>query len=432
LEPLATSFFTVGADGEIESSVARGSHVSPAQVAREVGEWEASLRGADPLAPAWVAEVPRRVATLADVDDDALPPVYERIGVVNDARLLIRDGGRLVAGVTIWRPLRSPRWPAAQLRLLAALAPLIEMAYLAVRRADAGTDAGLPDTLTGRQRQVARLVAAGATNSEIARALYVSPDTAKSHTRAVLAKLGVSSRRELAMQIARPGRSETGAISWPARRGWGELAVRLAGDSDPQRVLAGLLEWAAERIGAAVGGCAFLSARSQVAAQAWGAAGAGERSLATVRRLHDGLLSEGLAGAPELDRARTPVIELSGSLVAVLRAQGRVSGLAWLNRGPQAVVDQREARRALTLVHPLVELARGPASRDLGSLGLTEREAAVTRLVVRGRGNAAIARELGISESTVKKHVSRVLDKCGVRSRTQLIALLRESDSGAE
>jgi DNA-binding NarL/FixJ family response regulator len=80
----------------------------------------------------------------------------------------------------------------------------------------------------------------------------------------------------------------------------------------------------------------------------------------------------------------------------------------------------------------LVELARGPASRDLGSLGLTEREAAVTRLVVRGRGNAAIARELGISESTVKKHVSRVLDKCGVRSRTQLIALLRESDSGAE
>jgi DNA-binding CsgD family transcriptional regulator len=52
--------------------------------------------------------------------------------------------------------------------------------------------------LTPQERQVARLVAAGASTKDVAAQLYVSPRTVDSHLRGVFAKLGVSSRGQLA------------------------------------------------------------------------------------------------------------------------------------------------------------------------------------------------------------------------------------------
>ncbi|MCB0173087.1 MAG: response regulator transcription factor [Anaerolineae bacterium] len=50
---------------------------------------------------------------------------------------------------------------------------------------------------------------------------------------------------------------------------------------------------------------------------------------------------------------------------------------------------------------------------------LTERETEVLRLIGKGLSNKEIARELSIGEKTVKTHVSAVLNKLGVLSRTQ-------------
>jgi DNA-binding NarL/FixJ family response regulator len=50
---------------------------------------------------------------------------------------------------------------------------------------------------------------------------------------------------------------------------------------------------------------------------------------------------------------------------------------------------------------------------------LSERETEVLRLVAAGRANKEIARELGIGEKTVKSHVSNILSKLGLMSRTQ-------------
>jgi NarL family two-component system response regulator LiaR len=50
---------------------------------------------------------------------------------------------------------------------------------------------------------------------------------------------------------------------------------------------------------------------------------------------------------------------------------------------------------------------------------LSERELDVLRLLARGRANKQIARELSIAEKTVKSHVSGILGKLGVQSRTQ-------------
>lgn len=50
---------------------------------------------------------------------------------------------------------------------------------------------------------------------------------------------------------------------------------------------------------------------------------------------------------------------------------------------------------------------------------LTQREIEVLRLLAHGLANKEIARELGIGEKTVKTHVSNILSKLGVLSRTQ-------------
>jgi DNA-binding NarL/FixJ family response regulator len=50
---------------------------------------------------------------------------------------------------------------------------------------------------------------------------------------------------------------------------------------------------------------------------------------------------------------------------------------------------------------------------------LSEREVEVLRLLAHGRANKQIARDLAIAEKTVKTHVSSILGKLGVESRTQ-------------
>ena len=57
-------------------------------------------------------------------------------------------------------------------------------------------------------------------------------------------------------------------------------------------------------------------------------------------------------------------------------------------------------------------------------LGLTQRQADVLRLLVQGKPNKTICRDLRLSEGTVKVHVSAILKALNVRSRAQAIAEL--------
>lgn len=61
-----------------------------------------------------------------------------------------------------------------------------------------GRHIGLSEQLTRREREVLRLVAAGATNGAIAEALVVSEDTVKSHVKRILRRLGARNRVEAA------------------------------------------------------------------------------------------------------------------------------------------------------------------------------------------------------------------------------------------
>ena len=57
----------------------------------------------------------------------------------------------------------------------------------------------------------------------------------------------------------------------------------------------------------------------------------------------------------------------------------------------------------------------------LENLSLTPRQTDVLALLLQGKPNKIIARELGVSVETVKDHVAAVLKALGVNSRTQAV-----------
>jgi DNA-binding NarL/FixJ family response regulator len=101
----------------------------------------------------------------------------------------------------------------------------------------------------------------------------------------------------------------------------------------------------------------------------------------------------------------------------------RAGAVAYLPKEVPVEVLLRAIRGATT---GQVALPAEVAARllGLGCVGrreaLSEREAEVLRLVARGLPNKQIARELGISLSTVKSHVGSLLAKLSLPTRTQL------------
>ncbi len=61
-----------------------------------------------------------------------------------------------------------------------------------------------------------------------------------------------------------------------------------------------------------------------------------------------------------------------------------------------------------------------------GADGLTPREREVSRHVANGMSNRRVARELDISESTVKMHLHSVFTKLQIANRVELSLLARE------
>jgi DNA-binding CsgD family transcriptional regulator len=105
---------------------------------------------------------------------------------VDEARVHAERAGDLLAN-----------WPGWRQREAAAL----------VRRLDprGSPTTGGPEALTAREREVVALLAEGLTNAELARRLYISTKTAAVHVSNILAKLGMSSRTEVAAWAVRQG-----------------------------------------------------------------------------------------------------------------------------------------------------------------------------------------------------------------------------------
>lgn len=116
--------------------------------------------------------------------------------------------------------------------------------------------------------------------------------------------------------------------------------------------------------------------------------------------------------------ALTSVLE-DASVVGAIRA-GAIGYLLKNTEGDELRQAIRAAAAGQVQLSPeaaarLMREVRAPESPE----ALTERETDVLRLVAVGKANKEIAQTLGIGEKTVKTHVSSILAKLGVQSRTQ-------------
>jgi DNA-binding NarL/FixJ family response regulator len=77
------------------------------------------------------------------------------------------------------------------------------------------------------------------------------------------------------------------------------------------------------------------------------------------------------------------------------------------------------------VIKQFVRTPRPDPPKELGEL--TEREQGILRLIAVGLSNAEIGEQLYISETTVKTHVSHILQKLGLRDRVQAVVLAYQS-----
>lgn len=100
----------------------------------------------------------------------------------------------------------------------------------------------------------------------------------------------------------------------------------------------------------------------------------------------------------------------AGYLLKDAEADEVVSAIHAAHRG-ELQLDPAIARRLMGRLRA--------APQDDPAAGMTARELEVLRLVGAGKANKEIAADLGISERTARTHVSNILSKLGLHSRTQ-------------
>lgn len=91
-----------------------------------------------------------------------------------------------------------------------------------------------------------------------------------------------------------------------------------------------------------------------------------------------------------------------------------------------ALVDDQQAEELANLRHQASEGEFQTVPLSCEALGMTARQRQVLALLLQGKPNKMIARELGLSVETVKDHVAAVLRSLGVNSRTQAVLAISQ------
>jgi DNA-binding NarL/FixJ family response regulator len=142
---------------------------------------------------------------------------------------------------------------------------------------------------------------------------------------------------------------------------------------------------------------------------------------------------DGAALIEPLRAAGTRVLVLTSATepsVAARAVRAGAAGVLYKDIDPDALVRAiRSVRDGHVLLAPetVSSLLRGSRAE-----ALTPRESEVLARIAEGRSNREIARLLGLSEKTVKAHVSSVLAKLGVQDRTQAAVYAVRHQGGDE
>ncbi|NHA67002.1 response regulator [Phycicoccus flavus] len=126
----------------------------------------------------------------------------------------------------------------------------------------------------------------------------------------------------------------------------------------------------------------------------------------------------------------------AGFLLKTAESSELVAAVRRVAAGDGALAPEVTGRVLARLTETADAAAQGRADRSglerLEQAGLTSREVEVLAHIGHGRSNIAISRRLDISLGTTKTHVSRILMKLGLESRTQAALIARDSGLGAD
>jgi DNA-binding NarL/FixJ family response regulator len=141
---------------------------------------------------------------------------------------------------------------------------------------------------------------------------------------------------------------------------------------------------------------------------------------------------------PDIHILAVTMLEEDDAVFAAMRAGAR----GYLVKG----ADQHEVLRAIhavasgeaifgqAIARRMTHFFTAPSENALRKAfpDLTEREQEILLLIADGRGNAAIAQRLSLSEKTVRNHISNIFGKLQVADRSQAIVRAREARLGGE
>ena len=135
-------------------------------------------------------------------------------------------------------------------------------------------------------------------------------------------------------------------------------------------------------------------------------------------------------GRERFDTAEPAVRRMIVEGVGRVDQRGRDESLLRITAAPlRKPVDEAwlSVDRPATVLHVATpeDAARERLARIAAKHGLTRAEAAVALEAAKGDGRAAVAKRLGIRETTVRSHLSAIFDKTGVRRQAELVRLVR-------
>jgi NarL family two-component system response regulator LiaR len=139
---------------------------------------------------------------------------------------------------------------------------------------------------------------------------------------------------------------------------------------------------------------------------------------------------DGIACIKEI-KARRPAVNIlvltnfAGEDMIFPAIKAGAMGYHLKDSSPEALIDAiRQVNHGVASLHPsiakkVLDELHNPEKKQLSEEPLTQREVEVLKLIAQGHENKDIAEQLVISDATVRTHVSNILGKLHLASRTQ-------------
>ncbi|WKG03353.1 helix-turn-helix transcriptional regulator [Mycolicibacterium sp. HK-90] len=195
----------------VDRAMNAGEHVFDRVRSEENGRYTGYFHELDPFHPRRFASSGAELATSNDLGQrldrtDYYAEFFRPMGYRYEAELYLRHAGRIVAGVSLLKSAKDGDFTKEEIGFLQKSHGFVEHSYCMLSQLPSTPDpSAVPEhwKLSARERDIVDLLAQGASNGDIARALFISVPTVKTHLQHVYRKSNVYSRTELVARLVR-------------------------------------------------------------------------------------------------------------------------------------------------------------------------------------------------------------------------------------